>query len=64
MSTSQRANPKSFTSKYNCDKLVYFEGFHFIEDAIAREKNLKNWRREWKIELITRQNPDWSELVL
>jgi putative endonuclease len=47
-------NPKSFTSKYNCDKLVYFEGFHFIEDAIAREKNLKNWRREWKIELITR----------
>jgi putative endonuclease len=56
-------NPNSFTAKYNCDKLVYFEEFHFIEDAIGREKNLKNWKREWKVELITKHNPDWKELT-
>lgn len=39
---------KSFTAKYNCDKLVYFEHFSSIEEAITREKNLKKWEREWK----------------
>jgi putative endonuclease len=53
----------SFTAKYNCDKLVYLECFNFIEEAIAREKNLKNWKREWKIELITNNNPQWIELI-
>ncbi len=55
--------PNSFTAKYNCDKLVYFECFNFIEEAIAREKKLKNWKREWKIELITNNNPQWIELI-
>jgi putative endonuclease len=55
---------KGFTQKYNCDKLVYFEAFGYVEDAIAREKQLKNWKREWKNELIERKNPDWIDLSL
>ena len=52
----------SFTSKYNCHKLVYFEHSTSIKDAIAREKQLKNWKREWKNELIEKQNPKWEDL--
>jgi putative endonuclease len=55
---------KGFTQKYNCDKLVYFEAFDYIEDAIAREKQLKNWKREWKNKLIETTNPDWKDLSL
>jgi putative endonuclease len=55
---------KGFTQKYNCDKLVYFEEFDNIEEAIAREKQLKNWKREWKNELIKKLNPDWDDLAL
>jgi len=54
--------PKSFTAKFNCDKLVCYESYSTIEEAIAREKNIKNWKREWKDELITRMNPDWLDL--
>jgi putative endonuclease len=52
----------SFTSKYNCSKLVYYENFLNIEEAIAREKQLKNWRREWKQNLINKVNPQWRDL--
>ena len=51
-----------FTHKYNCGKLVYFEVFSDIEQAIAREKRLKNWRREWKNKLVESINPDWHDL--
>ena len=51
----------SFTAKYNCDKLVYFEVFHSIEEAILREKSLKNWKRQWKNELISKANPEWKD---
>ena len=54
--------PHSFTAKYNCDKLVYFEFFNSIEEAIVREKNLKNWKRIWKNELISKMNPTWKDL--
>lgn len=54
--------PDSFTAKYNCHKLVYFESFPSIDEAIGREKNLKNWKREWKDELITTINPAWTDL--
>ncbi len=57
-----RMNPKSFTCKYNCDKLVYYEYTDGIEGAIAREKQLKNWKRQWKNELIERCNPNWLDL--
>ncbi|MFI3290053.1 MAG: GIY-YIG nuclease family protein [Rikenellaceae bacterium] len=54
---------KGFTLNYNCKKLVYFEEFSDIRDAIAREKELKNWHREWKINLIKSVNPDFLELT-
>lgn len=54
--------PNSFTARYNCNKLVYFEIFQTIEEAIAREKNIKNWKREWKDELINKHNPKWEDL--
>lgn len=54
--------PNSFTSKFNCTKLVYYECFHSIEEAIAREKQLKSWKREWKDELIIKTNPEWKDL--
>ena len=54
--------PNSFTSKYRCKQLVYFEVFDVIDIAIEREKQLKNWKREWKIALIEKDNPLWNDL--
>lgn len=54
-------NP-GFTAKYHCTKLVYFEVTDRIVSAIAREKQLKNWTRKWKNELISHSNPDWRDL--
>ena len=51
-----------FTRKYRCHKLVYFECFPDIELAIVRETQLKNYRREWKKQLIEKVNPDWKDL--
>jgi putative endonuclease len=51
-----------FTSKFNCDKLVYFEDFQWIHDAIDREKQLKAGPRQKKIDLIMQDNPSWSDL--
>ena len=53
---------KGFTQKYNCTKLVYFEETKYIHDALRREKQLKNWHRAWKIDLITEDNPNWDDL--
>jgi len=53
-----------FTKKYNCNKLVYIEVFPDIEQAIAREKQLKNWHREWKNRLVELINPDWHDLSI
>ena len=55
---------KGFTYRYNCDKLVYFEAYVSIVDAIGREKQLKNWKRAWKDELINTTNPEWKDLSL
>ena len=51
-----------FTSKYNCSKLVYFEVFPTIEQAISREKQLKHFKREWKNQLVETVNPEWRDL--
>jgi putative endonuclease len=51
-----------FTGRYNVTRLVYFEWFAGIHDAIAREKQLKGWRREKKLELIKKTNPQWNDL--
>jgi len=53
---------KGFTSKYNCDKLVYFEEFSNINQAIVREKQLKAGNRKRKEELINTSNPEWNDL--
>lgn len=53
----------TFTKKYQAHKLVYFEDFQYVNDAIAREKQLKNWHRQWKINLIESENPDWNDLA-
>lgn len=51
-----------FTKKYNVTRLVYFEDFRDVRDAIAREKQLKGWRREKKTTLIESMNPTWRDL--
>lgn len=51
-----------FTSKYNCTKLVYYEVLPTIEQAVAREKQLKHFKREWKNQLVESINPDWKDL--
>lgn len=53
---------KGFASKYNITRLVYNEYYESINDAIVREKQLKNWKRKWKVELIEKMNPDWKDL--
>lgn len=53
---------KGFTSKYNLHKLLYYEVFEDINIAIQREKQLKNWHREWKINLIKSKNPEFKDL--
>ena len=53
---------KGFTSKYNVEKLVYYECFEDELLAIQREKNLKNWHKEWKENLIRQMNPEWKDL--
>jgi len=52
----------SFTNRYNCYKLVYYESFLYIEEAIAREKQIKAGSRKKKEELIRRMNPNWEDL--
>ncbi|NIJ43118.1 putative endonuclease [Parvibaculum indicum] len=51
-----------FTKRYGLKRLVYAERYEEIEQAIAREKQLKNWKRAWKIDLIVSANPDWDDL--
>jgi putative endonuclease len=52
-----------FSQKYNVDRLVYFEVFRDIRNAIRREKQIKSWRREKKVALIESTNPKWEDLV-
>jgi len=51
-----------FSKKYDLTKLVFVESFEFICDAISCEKRLKNWHRQWKINLIEQKNPNWDDL--
>ena len=53
---------EGFTSQYEVTRLVWFDQTESIEEAIAHEKRLKRWRREWKIELIEKSNPKWDDL--
>ena len=53
---------EDFTKKYNVDKLVYYELTDSIESALNREKQLKHWHRQWKINLINEMNPEFKDL--
>ena len=53
---------KGFTSKYNLTQLVYYEHHSDINEAIAQEKRMKRWHREWKLKLIEKSNPHWHDL--
>jgi putative endonuclease len=53
---------EGFTRKYNLGKLVYLESTGDVESAIRREKQLKNWHRDWKIGLVNQNNPAWRDL--
>lgn len=53
---------KGFTQKYRVHNLVYYEVFNDVYEAITREKRIKKWKRQWKIELIRKFNPEWKNL--
>ena len=53
---------ESFTKRYDVNQLVYFEEHTTIAAALQREKNIKHWSREWKIDLIVGMNPEWRDL--
>ncbi|RJF87214.1 GIY-YIG nuclease family protein [Oleomonas cavernae] len=53
---------KGFTTRYQIGLLVWFEGHDTIETAIVREKQIKEWRRDWKVRLIEESNPGWLDL--
>lgn len=59
---SLHMNKGSFTDRYNVEFLVWHEAHSSIKVAIAREKQLKNWKREWKEALINEMNPEWKDL--
>jgi putative endonuclease len=56
-----KATP-GFTSRYDVDRLVWFESYDDPTTAITREKEIKKWRRDWKVKLIEESNPDWKDL--
>jgi len=58
-----KLNKNSFSAKYNINKIVYYEPYNDVRDAITREKEIKGWTRKKKIELIKSINPDWIDLV-
>ena len=53
---------EGFTARYQVSRLVWFDQTESVEEAIAHEKRLKRWRREWKLALIEKSNPDWLDL--
>jgi putative endonuclease len=57
-----RTDPEGFVAGYKLQRLVLVEDYPTIEEAITREKSLKKWRREWKLDLIESANPNWDDL--
>ncbi|MCF6204308.1 MAG: GIY-YIG nuclease family protein [Methylococcaceae bacterium] len=55
---------EGFTKKYNVHILVYYEHHEIMQSAITREKQMKKWKRDWKIKLIEKDNPQWLDLWL
>lgn len=59
----EHLDPRSFTARYNVEKLVWYEAHQSIRAAIVREKQLKEWKRAWKERLIREMNPEWMDLA-
>jgi len=59
--STKRAIP-GFTAKYGVDRLVWFETHERLEGALIRERQIKKWKRDWKVNLIERENPHWADL--
>lgn len=59
-----KVHPDSFTARYNVNRLVYYETFADVREAIAREKQIKGWRRSKKVELIESMNLEWRDISL
>ena len=57
-----KTNPDSFTAKYGVNRLVWYQEFETMPEAIAKEKALKRWNRQWKIDLIEKTNPHWHPI--
>jgi putative endonuclease len=57
-----RASDNSFVGQYRCTRLVWWEKHARMDEAIRREKQIKNWKRSWKFELVETINPDWDDL--
>jgi putative endonuclease len=57
-----KSHPKTFSARYNLNKLVFYESHDTKETMLLREKQLKKWNRDWKIELINKSNPEWKDL--
>lgn len=60
----KKAIRKGFTENYGVNRLVYFETFLSVDEAIKREKNIKKWKRAWKIKLIETDNSNWDDLAV
>ena len=64
---SRSLHPRSlldgFTKRYRCTRLVWFQRFAWVTEAIRREKQIKEWKRDWKLRLIEETNPDWLDLA-
>ncbi|WP_262030308.1 GIY-YIG nuclease family protein [Microvirga sp. Mcv34] len=58
----KRKGVPGFSARYDVSRLVWYQVYDRIDEAIAREKSLKKWCRDWKITLIEEMNPDWSDL--
>jgi len=58
----EKMNSSGFTAKYHLSKLVYFEETNDISVAIGREKQLKRYKRKWKVDIIEKENPEWEDL--
>ena len=62
MQRHRRGSGSKFVKEYNVKKLVYYEKHKCEEDAVEKEKQMKKWKRQWKIRLIEHFNPEWRDL--
>lgn len=60
----EKINPKRFTARYNVSKLIYYEPYQSVEEAVERERYIKGKTRKWKADLVATMNPNWNDLTV